>query len=302
MGPDTYPGITRFVMYWSSAPMVRQTFDAFVQEAEAENDAVIDAAKCMAECCCRRLIEEFVGEDNKVLKKRRVTLTDLMAETNRVLKIDDGRQVALRRLAKQHFDLAKALRAEGLYADISEASRDKVNQLAVQSDALANELTAEIDHDTEMSRVVSKYFKMGKELAELRNAAGPLSHGRAAFLEPLSTQHRMNAVQTADSIVDFYHQIFTGKQKNFQHTQLPYECFENENALIDSQGAWDVQIDHDPGSGNEVIVMTAIGGIRVDVPLSKFLFDNDRGAYTELLNISRSDMLSDFEHAEEEHA
>lgn len=302
MESEAYSGITRFVTYWADAPMVRQTYDAFVQEAEAENDGVIDAAKCMAECCCRRLIEEFEGEDNEILKQKRVTLPELMAETNRVLKIDDGRQVALRKLAKQHFELAKALRAEGLYADISEAARDKVNQLAAQTDSLANELSSEIDHETEMSRVVSKYFKMGEELAKLRNAAGPLSHGRAAFLEPLSTQHRLNAVQTADSIVDFYHQIFTGKQKNLQHTRLPYEHFERENTLIDSQGAWDVQIDHDPSSNNEVIVMTAIGGLKVDVPLSKFLFDNDRETYAELLNILRSEAFASSEHLEEEHA
>lgn len=282
MEPEHYAGIKRFVEFWSDAPMVRETFKAFVSEAEADNDAVIDAAKGMVECCCRRLIEEFVDDGNEVLKKKRVTLPELMAEANQVLKIDDGRHLALRKLALKHIELVKNLRATELVEDISATSRAKVDVFRETLGKIADELVNELDHDRTLAKLVSGHVKLGQELNSIRNEAGPLSHGKSGFLEPLADNHRKKAVIAADTIIDFYHSIYQEVETNFEFTRLPYESFARKNKIIDSQGAWHVEAG-DGFEGEEAIVLSAISGVRVIVPLSKFLFDNDRTAYIEIL-------------------
>ena len=231
MGPEAYSGITRFASFWSDAPMVQHTYDAFTREADAESDAVIDAAKGMVECAYRTIIFAIQGDHVGILARTSSTpsLEQLHTEAVKVLKLADTR-------------------------------------------------------DPSFNKLLNSLHCVGGALAELRNKAGPLSHGKDGFIEAASPSLRLSAVLAADTLVTFLQDAFLELEVNINNTALPYETFVHENKIIDTQGAWDVEVGAGP-EGEEAIVLSAFGGISIAVPLSKFLFDNDREAYGELLSL-----------------
>lgn len=136
-------------------------------------------------------------------------------------------------------------------------------------------------------KLVSQHHKLTESLGSLRNGAGPVSHGKEAFIERLSAYHRRAAVLSADAIVAFLHQAYLESDLNLAQTREPYERFESFNILIDmhtvveteitEQGDLSVTV-HLPG--HEVITHTA--------PASRFLYHMDREAYIEALNAAKS--------------
>ena len=234
MGPDTYPGITRFAGFWSDAPMVRETYEALIREADAENDAVIDAAKGMVECACRTVIFAVQGNLEGVLaRKGTPTLPQLQAAAVAALRLDDTRDAA--------FD-----------------------------------------------ELVTSLHGVGEALVQLRNKAGPLSHGKDGFLNSVSPALRLSAVAAADAIITVLLEGYFDLEVDLTHSQLPYERFEDRNKVIDDGAAITALQNPDPGT-LEVSLTLPNGDTTLNIPLSKLLFDNDRVLYSAVLEMVQAE-------------
>ncbi|SDE99463.1 abortive infection family protein [Rhodospira trueperi] len=106
-----YPGIKAFCSHWDHAPMLRQTFATLEAEFFAENDACVDAAKAMVECCCRVLIEEL-DDPSAPLKPdgTDVKLAVLLGVATRLLDLGDIRDRAFSDLIRSYNKLGDSLR------------------------------------------------------------------------------------------------------------------------------------------------------------------------------------------------
>ena len=72
-------------------------------------------------------------------------------------------------------------------------------------------------------------------LRELRNEAGPVSHGKDGFIAKLSEHHRRAAVLSADAIIMFLHTAYLEREPDPVKTHEPYERFSDLNDKIDEQ-------------------------------------------------------------------
>ena len=64
--------------------------------------------------------------------------------------------------------------------------------------------------DEKFKKLVSSHHKLAGALNDLRNQAGPASHGKDPYLERLAIHHRRSAVLAADAIVAFLHKAYSG--------------------------------------------------------------------------------------------
>lgn len=140
--------------------------------------------------------------------------------------------------------------------------------------------------DEKFKKLVSSHHKLADALNELRNKAGPASHGKHPYLERLARHHRRTAVLAADAIVAFLHKAYLDAQLNPTSSREPWERFTKENELIDSHVRLEVDTDDDntptlrfllPG-GNE---------LPLKIEVSRLLYQFDREAYVEALNAAR---------------
>ncbi len=147
-------------------------------------------------------------------------------------------------------------------------------------------------------KLVSQHHKLTTTLGDLRNDAGPVSHGKDGFIEKLSVYHRRAAVLSADAIVAFLHQAYRETELNLVRTREPYERFPVQNAVIDKWcGYTSAEIDDDGSLSVSVSLPSDppgdVGSLVIDASPSQFLFQLDRAAYIEALNAARSDEASE---------
>lgn len=88
--------------------------------------------------------------------------------------------------------------------------------------------------DEQFKKLVSNHHKLAGALNDLRNKAGPASHGKDPYLERLAEHHRRSAVLAADAIVAFLHQAYLDAHLNPISSREPWERFAQENELIDA--------------------------------------------------------------------
>ncbi len=138
-------------------------------------------------------------------------------------------------------------------------------------------------------KLVSQHHKLTEALGELRNIAGPASHGREGFIERLSSYHRRAAVLSADAIVAFLHNGYIESEPNLSRTREPYERFETLNNLIDNSVTMRAGIDED-GTLSVVVKLPTADSVPIPVTAtaSRVLFQLDRQAYIEALNAAKS--------------
>ena len=136
-------------------------------------------------------------------------------------------------------------------------------------------------------KLVSQHHKLTETIGDLRNGAGPVSHGREGFIDRLSVYHRRAAVLSADAIVAFLHQAYLESDLNLSLSREPYERFEKFNKLIDDGVRLDAEIEED---GNLSVRVTLPGKdfLEISTNASRFLYQMDRQAYVEALNAARS--------------
>lgn len=141
--------------------------------------------------------------------------------------------------------------------------------------------------DDRFKKLVSSHHKLATALNDLRNSAGPASHGRDPFLDRLAVHHRRTAVLSADAIVTFLHQAYLDTQIDPVSSREPWERSELNNGLIDSYVG--VTIEENTGDDVPTLRFLLPGG--VDLPLrievSRLLYALDREAYVEALNAAR---------------
>jgi len=140
-------------------------------------------------------------------------------------------------------------------------------------------------------KLISQHHKLTESLGALRNDAGPVSHGKDAFISRLSAYHHRAAVLSADAIVAFLHAAYLEAPPNLLRTREPYERFESQNAAIDGNAT--IRIDNDDYQAWTLVVSLGRDEeFTLDVRPSQLLFHLDREAYIEAARIGRElDML-----------
>lgn len=142
--------------------------------------------------------------------------------------------------------------------------------------------------DDRFKKLVSSHHKLADALNDLRNKAGPASHGKDPYLERLAEHHRRSAVLAADAIVAFLYQAYLDAQLDPISSREPWERFAEDNALIDAS----VGLEVDGDSGDLCTLRFMLPGrnevpITINIEVSRLLYQLDRDAYVEALNAAR---------------
>ena len=143
----------------------------------------------------------------------------------------------------------------------------------------------DVRHD-KFQKLISQHHKLTTALRDLRNDAGPVSHGKEGFLSRLSAHHRRAAVLSADAIVAFLHQSYMEADLDLSRSREPYERFQEKHDLVDAHVAFlDASITED----NMLDVRLGLPGheeLSLTIEPSRLLFQIDRQAYIEALEAS----------------
>ena len=141
--------------------------------------------------------------------------------------------------------------------------------------------------DDKFKKLVSSHYKLAGALNDLRNQAGPASHGKDPYLERLAIHHRRSAVLAADAIVAFLHKAYLDAQLNPTSSREPWERFVDNNALIDAHVGLAVETD-DEGVPSLRFLLPGGDVLPLTIEVSRLLYQLDREAYVEALNTARS--------------
>jgi hypothetical protein len=163
-----------------------------------------------------------------------------------------------------------------------------------ESPSLSDWLTAAVRalklgdiRDDKFKKLVSSHHKLADALNDLRNKAGPASHGKDPYLERLAIHHRRSAVLSADAIVTFLHKAYLDTQLNPASSREPWEGFAEENALIDTHVGLSVEIDEEGGTPSLKFLLPGGDDLTIVIEVSRLLYQLDRDAYVEALNAAR---------------
>jgi Abortive infection C-terminus len=140
--------------------------------------------------------------------------------------------------------------------------------------------------DERFKKLVSSHHKLADALNDLRNKAGPASHGRDPYLQKLSEHHRRSSVLAADAIVAFLHQAYLDTQLDPISSREPWERFAVDNSLIDTHVR--LEIDGEVGDAPTLrFVLPSGDELPISIEVSRLLYQLDRDAYVEALNAAR---------------
>lgn len=140
--------------------------------------------------------------------------------------------------------------------------------------------------DEKFKKLVSSHHKLAGALNDLRNQAGPASHGKEPYLDRLAAHHRRSAVLAADAIVAFLHKAYLDTQLAPASSREPWERFADNNALIDVHVGLTVQTD-DKGMPSLQFLLPGGDVLPLSIEVSRLLYQLDREAYVEALNAAR---------------
>lgn len=140
--------------------------------------------------------------------------------------------------------------------------------------------------DDRFRKLVSSHHKLADALNDLRNKAGPASHGKDPYLERLAVHHRRTAVLAADAIVAFLHKAYLDAQLDPISSREPWERFAADNALIDAHVG--LAVDAEDGDSPTLRFLLPGGDeLPLNIEVSCLLYQLDRDAYVEALNAAR---------------
>jgi hypothetical protein len=153
--------------------------------------------------------------------------------------------------------------------------------------------------DDRFKKLVSSHHKLAEALNDLRNKAGPASHGKDPYLERLAEHHRRSAVLAADAIVAFLYNAYLDAQLDPISSREPWERFAENNALIDAHVVLTVESEY---GDSPTLRFQLPGGdeLPINIEVSRLLYQLDRDAYVEALNASRGVTALGLEPAEEQ--
>jgi len=144
--------------------------------------------------------------------------------------------------------------------------------------------------DNQFRKLVISHNKMAEALNDMRNASGPVSHGKAPFLERLSIHHRRSVVLSADAIVSFLHKAYLDSQLNPASSKEPWERFAMENELIDKFVRLSIDDEDEPQTLK--VLLPNGDEFPLEIPVSQLLYEMDRGVYIEALMAAQSAQIS----------
>lgn len=139
--------------------------------------------------------------------------------------------------------------------------------------------------DLAFQKLISQHHKLTETLGTMRNGAGPVSHGKDAFIERLSNYHRRAAVLSADAIVAFLHAAYLDAEVKLGQTRLPYERFKSSHASIDRFA--DMSLTRDVDGQHYITIAVGDDTYQLAIDPSQLLFQFDRAAYVEALRQGR---------------
>lgn len=122
-------------------------------------------------------------------------------------------------------------------------------------------------------------------LTSMRDAFGPLAHGRDAKHEKLGDWHRLMAIRTAETIVVLLFEAHNARIINYEFTRKPFDQDDPENRKIDES----VTVDFDEES-REVVINDF-----VRFRPSEILYALDRLGYVDERNKAASVQLNENE-------
>jgi len=128
--------------------------------------------------------------------------------------------------------------------------------------------------DGPLRQIASGLSTITQGLAELRNDAGPLGHGKRADHPPLSRHHRTLAVATAEAVAVVLYEAHAERPLNLKFTRKPYDPEEYLNERIDA--AVTVSVDLET---SELIVNDSMR-----FRPSQIMYELDREAYVDIVN------------------
>lgn len=140
--------------------------------------------------------------------------------------------------------------------------------------------------DEKFKKLVSSHHKLAGALNDLRNKAGPTSHGKDPYLERLAIHHRRTAVLAADAVVAFLHKAYLDSQLDPASSREPWERFSSDNLIIDAHIGLAVEQDED-GSMYLNFLLPGREILPLPIQVSRLLYQLDRDAYVEALNAAR---------------
>jgi hypothetical protein len=139
--------------------------------------------------------------------------------------------------------------------------------------------------DDKFRKLVSSHHSLAEALNNLRNQAGPASHGKDPYLQRLAEHHRRSAVLASDAVIAFLHQAYLDSKLNPEVSREPWERFEAHNELIDAHVG--IRVDED--EPHQLIFLLPNGDeLPIQAEVSRLLYLLDRGAYVEALNAAKS--------------
>lgn len=141
--------------------------------------------------------------------------------------------------------------------------------------------------DEKFKKLVSSHHKLADALNDLRNKAGPASHGKDPYLERLAVHHRRTAVLAADAIVAFLHKAYLDAQLDPASSREPWERFATLNELIDRHVGMTIEADDD-GVSSLNFLLPSGDVVPLKIEVSRLLYQLDREACVEALNAARS--------------
>jgi Abortive infection C-terminus len=110
MSADWYPGIRAFCAHWSHAPMLQHTFEVLEREFTENSDACIDAAKAVAECACRVIVDNLDNPTSPVKpQEENPAFGAWVSAAVRVLELSEIRDEMFKKLISQHYKLTTTL-------------------------------------------------------------------------------------------------------------------------------------------------------------------------------------------------
>ena len=139
--------------------------------------------------------------------------------------------------------------------------------------------------------MIKHHNNLADSLRQLRNDAGPISHGRDGFINTLSVYHHRATILSADAIITFLHQAYLEIEPNLLRTHEPYDRFTKSNQLIDENISV-IPVSDDDGKITFKITLATGDTFVLPAEPSRLLFHLDREAYVEALAAAKSARLA----------
>lgn len=142
---------------------------------------------------------------------------------------------------------------------------------------------------TSLGRMISGFNKISDALSDLRNAHGPVSHGREGFADKLAHEQSRAFLHAGDAVLGVLLLAYEGKHPELAFTREPYERFGHLNTRIDGSVSVKATIEYE--DERQMVVLSITAGlpedaVRLKLEPSRLLYGVDRSLYVDILRMA----------------